>query len=85
MRGEANVNEAPPGDENHAEPYAYVAPWTAQEPGECWNARGFGGAELDYAELLASEDPARAALDFMRSRREALAQTSSIQEPEEDQ
>ena len=74
-----------PGDENHAEPYAYVAPWTAQEAGEFWNARGFGGAELAYAELLASEDQERAALDFMRSRREALAQTSSTQEPEEDQ
>lgn len=65
-----------PGDENHAEPYAYVAPWTAQEAGDFWNARGFGGAELGYAELLAGEDPGKAALDFMRSRRDALAQTS---------
>lgn len=64
-----------PGDENHPEPYAYVAPWTAQESGDFWNARGFGGAELAYAELLASEDPGKAALDFMRSRRDALAQT----------
>jgi hypothetical protein len=64
-----------PGDENHPEPYAYVAPWTAQEAGDFWNARGFGGAELGYAELLAGEDPARAALDFMRCRRDALVQT----------
>lgn len=64
-----------PGDENHPEPYAYVGPWTAQDAGEFWNAQGFGGAELGYADLLAAEDPARAALDFMRSRREALAQT----------
>ena len=64
-----------PGDENHPEPYAYVAPWTAQPTGEFWNATGFGGAELGYAELLAAEDPARAAIDFMRSRRDALAQT----------
>lgn len=64
-----------PGDENHPEPYVYVAPWTAQPSGEFWNARGFGGAELGYADLLAAEDPARAALDFIRTRRDALAQT----------
>lgn len=75
-----------PGDENHPEPYAYVAPWTAQEAGDFWNARGFGGAELGYAELLAGEDPGKAALDFMRSRRDALAQSSSTQQPtKEDQ
>jgi hypothetical protein len=68
-----------PGDENHAEPYVYVAPWTAQEAGDFWKARGFGGAELGYAELLASEDPDKAALDFMRSRRDALAQSSPTQ------
>lgn len=64
-----------PGDEDHLGPYAYVAPWTAQPAGELWNARGFGGAELGYAELLASGDPDKAALDFMRGRRDALAQT----------
>jgi hypothetical protein len=64
-----------PGDENHPEPYAYVGPWTAQPPGDFWNAQGFGGAELGYAELLASDDAVAAALDFMRSRRDALAQT----------
>lgn len=62
-----------PGDENHAEPYAYVAPWTAPAPGEPWNARGFSGAELGYAELLAAPDPAAAALDFLTDRRELLA------------
>lgn len=77
-----------PGDENHREPYAYVAPWTAQPAGDFWNARGFDGAELDYAELLVAEDPnkpAKAAFDFMRSRRDALAQISSTQESKEDQ
>jgi hypothetical protein len=63
-----------PGDESHPEPYGYVAPWTARPAGEFWNARGFGGAELSYEELLAGEDPSKAALDFMRSRRDALAQ-----------
>jgi hypothetical protein len=61
-----------PGDEDHPEPYAYVAPWVTQPPGELWNAHGFGGAELGYAELLASEEPRQAALRFMKTRREAL-------------
>lgn len=64
-----------PGDEDHPEPYAYVAPWTAQPAGDLWNAHGFGGAELRYADLLAVEDPGKAALDFMRTRRDALART----------
>lgn len=71
-----------PGDENHPEPYAYVAPWTAQPVGELWNATGFGGAELGYAELLAAADPVRTALDFTRSRRDALAQAQTTEEDE---
>ena len=63
-----------PGDEDHPEPYLYVAPWTAQPPGEFWNARGFGGAELGYADLLVAGDARKAALDFIRTRRDALAQ-----------
>ncbi|HET8754627.1 MAG TPA: hypothetical protein VFM58_01370 [Solirubrobacteraceae bacterium] len=62
-----------PGDENHAEPYAYVGPWTAEVAGELWQATGFRGAELAYAELLAAADPSAAALDFFLSRKEALA------------
>ncbi|MGN6253991.1 MAG: hypothetical protein ACTHO8_03300 [Solirubrobacterales bacterium] len=71
-----------PGDENHSEPYAYVAPWTAQPVGGLWNATGFGGAELGYAALLAAADPVREALDFMRSRRDALAQGQTTEEDE---
>src|SRR5262249_36613976 len=40
-----------PGDEVHPEPYAYVAPWAAPEPGELWQASAFKGAELPFAEL----------------------------------
>ncbi|MFN8217670.1 MAG: hypothetical protein U0R71_13840 [Solirubrobacterales bacterium] len=61
-----------PGDENHAEPYVYVAPWAPQPAGERWNARGFAGAELGYAELLAGGDPEFDALRFLRDRRDAL-------------
>jgi hypothetical protein len=62
-----------PGDENHAEPYAYVAPWVAQPPGGPWNATGFGGAELGYASLLVAADPEVDALRFLRAGRDALA------------
>jgi hypothetical protein len=61
-----------PGDEQHAEPYAYVGPWTAPPPGELWNGTGFPGAELTYAELLAAPDQRAAALEFFTTRTEAL-------------
>jgi hypothetical protein len=62
-----------PGDENHPEPYAYVGPWSqnvGEEPG--WNASGFVGAELGYAELAAADDPVEGILALFESRREAL-------------
>jgi hypothetical protein len=63
-----------PGDEQHAEPYLYVGPWSAPiDGGEVWNGHGFSGAELAYSELIAAADPAAAADDFFASRREALA------------
>jgi hypothetical protein len=61
-----------PGDEHHPEPYLYVAPWTARPAGELWNARGFAGAELAYAGLLAAGDPRDLALTFFGARAAAL-------------
>jgi hypothetical protein len=61
-----------PGDEQHAEPYAYVGPWTAQVEGDLWQANGFRGAELSYAELLTAADQRAAALEFFTTRRDAL-------------
>jgi hypothetical protein len=61
-----------PGDEAHAEPYLYVAPWTARPFGEMWKAKGFPGAEMSYAELLAAPDQRGAALEFFRTRLTAL-------------
>ena len=61
-----------PGDAAHPEPYLYVAPWTAQPEGELWQASGFPGAELSYAELLAAPDQRSAALEFFRIRLTAL-------------
>ena len=62
-----------PGDDHHAEPYAYISPWTAEVRGELWQATGFRGAELTYAELRGASDPRAAALDFFTTRKEALA------------
>jgi hypothetical protein len=61
-----------PGDEGHPEPYLYVTPWTAQPVGELWQAEGFSGAELSYADLLAAPDHRAAALEFFRVRLTAL-------------
>lgn len=61
-----------PGDEHHPEPYLYVAPWIAPEPGDLWEATGFSGAELPYSELLAAPDQRDTALAFFRVRLRAL-------------
>jgi hypothetical protein len=54
-----------PGDEAHADPYAYVTPWTAPPPGPLWQAEGFAGAQ-------APADDADAIVVFWRERRAAL-------------
>ena len=64
---------ASPGDEKHPEPYLYVGPWRTPAPSEIWNAHGFTGAELAWADLVIDADPAAAALDFWRAARDALA------------
>jgi len=60
-----------PGDEVHREPYLYVGPWSPRG-GELWQASGFDGAELGYADLLAAVDQGAAASDFFETRRNAL-------------
>jgi hypothetical protein len=72
---------ASPGDGDHPEPYLYVGPWTAEVSGELWNATGFNGAELGYAELRAADESERTALEFFRSRFEALAGPGSPPQP----
>ena len=67
----ANIG-ASPGDEDHPEPYLYLGPWTAEVSGELWNATGFNGAELGYAELAAAADQRRTALDFFEVRYRTL-------------
>jgi hypothetical protein len=61
-----------PGDEHHPEPYAYVVPWVAPTPGELWQATGFPGAELSYAELLDAADQRALVLQFLSERFAAL-------------
>jgi hypothetical protein len=63
---------ASPGDDDHAEPYVYVGPWSAQPPGPPWNATAFPGAELTLTDLLAAGDQ-RSAIDaFFAACRGAL-------------
>jgi hypothetical protein len=64
-----------PGDENHPEPYIYVAPWGDTPEGELWNAEAFPGAELPHRELLAAADQRAAALEFFRARLGALTRS----------
>jgi hypothetical protein len=66
-----------PGDADHPEPYLYVGPWTAEVEGRLWNGRGFRGAELGYGELLEADDPKQAAIDFCRTRSQALKEGTS--------
>jgi hypothetical protein len=61
-----------PADEHHPEPYLYVAPWAAAPTGELWNASGFAGAELGYAELLTADDQVTTAVEFLATRLRAL-------------
>ena len=70
--GERATAGVSPGDAEHPEPYLYVGPWRRGVTGELWQARGFPGAELAYADLLAAGDPRAAALDFYRTRLAAL-------------
>ena len=72
-RGAARERRLLAGDDHHSEPYAYISPWTAEVSGELWQATGFRGAELTYAELLGAADPRAAALHFFTTRKEALA------------
>lgn len=57
---------ASPGDAGHAGPYLYVAPWgNVDRAGPYWNDDVFGGASLGYGALVAAEDPAAAAHEFL--------------------
>jgi hypothetical protein len=65
---------ASPGDADHDEPYLYVLPFTPQDDdgSDLWNATGFTGAELGYAELLGAANQPVAAGEFFGSRAAAL-------------
>ena len=66
-----------PGDAEHEEPYLYVGPWSGKASGELWQAKGFTGAELDFSAMADSVDQLALALDFCRTRKEALDEMES--------
>ena len=71
--GRATVG-ASPGDESHPEPYLYILPLAPaiELTGELWQASGFTGAELPFAELVDAPDQAAAGLAFAQARLAAL-------------
>jgi hypothetical protein len=60
------------GRVDQPEPSLFVTPLDVRPTGELWSASSFTGAELPYSELLAAGDQRAVALDFVRSRIEAL-------------
>jgi hypothetical protein len=68
---------ASPGDEGHPAPYLYVGPWGSTSPNAYWNAEHFNGAVLSLSALVAADDPALAALQFLRAGRLLLAPVST--------
>lgn len=59
---------ASPGDANHPEPYLYIGPWSEIDPTDrFWNADGFPGAEMSFAEMTRGEDHVATALSFFRA------------------
>jgi hypothetical protein len=64
---------ASPGDEGHPEPYLYVGPWGTPAPNAYWNADHFNGAVLALSALVGTDDPSRAAVEFLRAGRLLLA------------
>lgn len=55
-----------PGDGEHADPYVYVSAWgDIDRSNAYWNDEAFNGSSMSYAELSASQDPSKAALDFL--------------------
>jgi hypothetical protein len=66
-----------PGDDDHDEPYLYVAPWSPRDPSALWNATAFAGAELPLAATLDAADQREAALEFLRHRVRELSSAPS--------
>lgn len=57
---------ASPGDPDHAEPYIYVAPWGEIDRSDrYWDDASFGGASLNYSDLMTSDDPVERAVEFL--------------------
>jgi hypothetical protein len=70
--GQRGTFGASPGDEPHPLPYLYVTHWAAVPDDPYWNESHFGGARLGYEQLVAADDPRRAALDFLAEGRARL-------------
>ncbi len=68
---------ASPGDATSDEPYLYVSVWwpdrlSLDTADSYWNADGFVGARLSYADLVTADDQVAAAVEFYRAGRDRL-------------
>ena len=55
-----------PGDATHPHPYVYVGPWADVDRSDpYWGDPAFGGASLQYNQIIAAADPAAAVCDFL--------------------
>ncbi|MEX1124226.1 MAG: hypothetical protein WEE53_01050 [Acidimicrobiia bacterium] len=66
-KGQRASYGASPGDQNHREPYLYVAAWGEIDHDDpFWSDTTFNGASLSYRELLDADDQKKTALDFLQ-------------------
>ena len=68
----ARPSAPPPATSTIPSPTCTSAPWAAPATDAGWNATGFNGAELTYAELLGADDQLGAAAAFFADRLAAL-------------
>lgn len=61
-----------PGDDHHADPYVYLAPWSGVPDHPFFNATGFKGAELHVDDVVGAADPRAVTLAFIREGRALL-------------
>jgi hypothetical protein len=73
-RGDGRITlGASPGDVTSDEPYLYVLPPGPVGRDDTWNATGFTGAAMRLSAFVDAPDQRAAALDFLRSRRDAAS------------
>ena len=66
-----------PGDQDHHDPYLYIATWSDAPDDPWWNARSFKGARCDLSRLIEAADQRAVAIDFFEEGRRRLRNRAS--------